>query len=133
MCACVCIEGGLGSVLYYQANILASSSKDPHMYMGQLFFGGGLAFQGVTTLVSCLMGGKGDTESSIFYLPCSGVWWRAAKRTDILISGYVFFALFLRVQPSVSLLASLSLDPTFGLRTATRSGVLEWKGKMCSC
>lgn len=84
--------GSLGSRLYYQANILFSSSKDPQMYMGQSVLGDGLAFQGVTTLVSCLMDGEGDTESNIFYLPSSRVWWRGAKRAAVLISRYVFFA-----------------------------------------
>lgn len=33
----------------------------------------GLAFQGGTPLISCLMGGQGDEGSSIFYLPYSRV------------------------------------------------------------
>lgn len=33
----------------------------------------GLAFQGETPLVSCLMGGEGEEGSGIFHLPCSGV------------------------------------------------------------
>lgn len=67
-CVHVC-RGGLDNAFNFQANYQVSLWRDPQMYTRPV----GLAFQGGTPLISCLMGGQGDEGSSIFYLPYSGV------------------------------------------------------------